>query len=326
MCLCPLGFSGDLCEIRVDLQVPSFNGSSHLRYKGLGEDVLTWLDMEITLKPTTSDGLILYNGQRNDGEGDFMAMYLIDGFVEFAYDLGTGIGVATSEHRISIGEWHQIRVSRTGRLAILEVDNQIPVEVLSQGAFTQLLLPQNMYLGGVANFANVSPKVKMRKAFVGCIQKVVINGRTIPILAEALGGANVDNCPHPCVARPCGEDGECIPELDYFTCKCRPGYRDHLCSKGPPYFRGVDSYLHFHDPSTLMILIADPLDINVRFKVSSSEGVLLWMESGSGDFLSLGLERGALVLRYTMNSEEIVVVHNSTTVHDNLWHRVRAMR
>lgn len=310
----------------MDLQVPSFNGSSHLRYKGLAEDALTWLDMEITLKPNARDGLLLYNGQRADGEGDFMALYLNDGFIEFAYDLGTGVGIARTEHRVSLGEWHQIRVSRTGRLAILEVNNQIPVEVLSPGAFTQLSLPQNMYLGGVPNFGAVSPQVKVRKAFIGCIQKVVINGRPVPILAEALGGANVDNCPHPCVARPCGEDGECIPELDYFTCRCRPGYRDHLCNRGPPAFRGIDSYLHFNDPATLTTLVADPLDINVRFKVSSSDGVLLWMDSGSGDFLSLGLERGALVLRYTMRAEEIVVVHNSTTVHDNLWHRVKAVR
>lgn len=326
VCLCPLGFSGDLCEIRVDLQVPSFNGSSHLRYRGLGDDALTWLDLEVTLKPNAEDGLLLYNGHRTDGMGDFMALYLNEGFVEFAYDLGTGAGIARTQHKISLGEWHQIRVSRTGRLAILEVDSQLPAEVMSPGAFTQLSLPQNLYLGGAPNFGAVSPEVRIRRAFVGCVQKVTINGRQIPILAEALGGANVDNCPHPCVARPCGEDGECIPELDYFTCKCRPGYRDQLCSRGPPSFTGVDSYLHFNDASTLATLVSDPLDINVRFKVSTSDGLLLWMDSGSGDFLSLGLEHGALVLRYTVRAEEIVVVHNITTVHDNLWHRVRAVR
>lgn len=109
VCLCPLGFSGDLCEIRVDLQVPSFNGSSHLRYRGLGEEALTWLDFEITLKPTAPNGLILYNGHRGDGFGDFMALYLRDGCVEFAYDLGTGAGIVTSQHRISLGEWHRVR-------------------------------------------------------------------------------------------------------------------------------------------------------------------------------------------------------------------------
>ncbi|XP_022913817.2 pikachurin [Onthophagus taurus] len=326
VCLCPLGFSGDLCEIRVDLEVPSFNGSSHLRYKGLGEEALTWLDLQVTLKPTAEDGLILYNGHRGNGIGDFMALYLRKGRVGFAYDLGTGVAEASSQHKINLGEWHEVRISRTGRLAILEVDNQIPIEVLSPGAFTQLSLPQNLYLGGVPNFNMVSPQIKTRSAFVGCVQKIEINGKPVSILAEALGGANVDNCPHPCIAKPCGEDGECVPEMDYFTCRCKPGYRDQLCSRGPPGFSGTDSYLHFNDPATLTTLVSDPLDINVRFKITGSDGLILWMDSGSGDFLSLGLERGALVLRYTVRAEEIVVVHNSSTVHDNLWHRIKAVR
>lgn len=167
--------------------MPSFNGSSHLRYTGLGEGALTWLDLQATLKPTADDGLVVYNGHRGDGIGDFMALYLNGGRLEFAYDLGTGVAIATSHHRVSLGEWHEVRVSRTGRLAILEVDNQIPVEVMSPGAFTQLSLPQNLYLGGVPNFGAVSPKVRVRSAFVGCVQKVVINGRSVAILAEALG-------------------------------------------------------------------------------------------------------------------------------------------
>lgn len=130
-----------------------------------------------------------------------MSLYLTEGHVEFAYDLGTGAATLTSEHPVSMGEWHVVKVSRTGRLAILAVDNQTPTEVLSPGAFTQLSLPQNLYLGGVPNFGFVSHRVRSRTAFVGCVQKVAINGRTVPILAEALGGTNIDNCPHPCITR-----------------------------------------------------------------------------------------------------------------------------
>lgn len=93
VCLCPLGFSGDLCETRVDLQVPSFNGSSYLRYRGLADSALTWLDIEITLKPSTPNGMLLYNGHRTDGSGDFMALYMNEKHVEFAFDLGTGTGI-----------------------------------------------------------------------------------------------------------------------------------------------------------------------------------------------------------------------------------------
>lgn len=88
--------------------MPSFNGSSHLRYRGLGDSALTWLDFDITFKPTNPDGLILYDGHRIDGTSDFMSLYLNDGFVEFAYDLGTGAAVVKSEFRVTLGEWHEV--------------------------------------------------------------------------------------------------------------------------------------------------------------------------------------------------------------------------
>jgi Laminin G domain. len=72
------------------LQVPSFNGSSYLRYPGLGGSALSWLDLQLTLKPSAQDGVILYNGHRSDGVGDFMAVYISDGHLEFTFDLGTG--------------------------------------------------------------------------------------------------------------------------------------------------------------------------------------------------------------------------------------------
>lgn len=103
--------------------MPSFNGSSHLRYRGLAETALTWLDLEITFKPTTSDGLIIYNGHRMDGTGDFMGMYLNDGFVEFAYDLGTGAAIIRSHGRVELSEWHEVGIFciRAGKIQMLSI-------------------------------------------------------------------------------------------------------------------------------------------------------------------------------------------------------------
>ena len=71
-------------------QVPAFNGSSYLRYPGLGGSALSWLDIVIVLKPDALNGVILYNGHRADGVGDFIALYTSDGHLEFTFDLGTG--------------------------------------------------------------------------------------------------------------------------------------------------------------------------------------------------------------------------------------------
>lgn len=100
-----------------------------------------------------------------------------------------------------------------------------------------------------------------------------------------------------------------------------------MCSWGPPSFKGLNSYIHLQDTSTLNTISTDPLVVNVRFKVSSESGLLIYAMAGDS-FLSVGLENGALILRFTGkdSGEEIRVVHNTTTVHDGLWHRLKAVR
>ncbi|XP_043254794.1 pikachurin [Colletes gigas] len=355
VCLCPLGYTGDLCETRVDLQVPLFNGSSYLRYPGLADTSLSWLELAVTLKPTAVDGVILYNGHHSDATGDFIALYLSSGHVQFTFDLGTGPATLRSEKPVRLGDWVDVRVSRTGRLASLEVEDDPPQEILAPGAFTQLSLPLNLYLGGALSTDMYSPKMKTTASFVGCIQTVILNRREIGILAEALGGVNVGNCGHACEARPCG-DAECRPLRDRFTCRCRPGM-PHPCpapddntilgaspaksnvgtryERSVPSFSGSESYLHYNDADTMKRIISYRVDINMRFRASSSSGLLLWsgrqadpqeQRDKNDDFLALGLDRGYLTLAYNLGSGEAVLRYNLTRLDDDLWHRVRAVR
>ncbi|XP_012530210.1 pikachurin [Monomorium pharaonis] len=359
VCLCPLGYTGDLCETRVDLQVPSFNGSSYLRYPGLADTSLSWLELSVTLKPTAPDGVILYNGHHSDATGDFIALYLSSGHVQFTFDLGTGPATLRSENPVRLGEWVEVRVSRTGRLASLEVEDGPPQEILAPGAFTQLSLPLNLYLGGAPSSDMYSPKMKTTASFVGCIQTIVLNNREMGILAEALGGVNVGNCGHACEARPCG-DAECRPLRERFTCRCRPGV-PHPCpapddymplvpppakasnnaatsvryERAVPSFTGSESYLHYNDADTMKRIISYRIDINMRFRASSSSGLLLWsgrqsdpqeQRDENDDFLALGLDHGYLTLAYNLGSGEAVLRYNLTRLDDDLWHRIRAVR
>ncbi|KAG5344504.1 EGFLA protein, partial [Acromyrmex charruanus] len=359
VCLCPLGYTGDLCETRVDLQVPSFNGSSYLRYPGLADTSLSWLELSVTLKPTAPDGVILYNGHHSDATGDFIALYLSSGHVQFTFDLGTGPATLRSENPIRLGEWVEVRVSRTGRLASLEVEDDPAQEILAPGAFTQLSLPLNLYLGGAPSYDMYSPKMKTTASFVGCIQTIVLNNREVGILAEALGGVNVGNCGHACEARPCG-DAECRPLRERFTCRCRPGV-PHPCpapddytplvpppartsnnavtsvryERAVPSFTGSESYLHYNDADTMKRIISYRVDINMRFRASSSSGLLLWsgrqsdpqeQRDENDDFLALGLDHGYLTLAYNLGSGEAVLRYNLTRLDDDLWHRIRAVR
>ncbi|EFN82634.1 EGF-like, fibronectin type-III and laminin G-like domain-containing protein [Harpegnathos saltator] len=264
---------------------------------------------------------------------------------------------AGSENPVRLGEWVEVRVSRTGRLASLEVEDGPAQEILAPGAFTQLSLPLNLYLGGAPSSDMYSPKMKTTASFVGCIQTIVLNNREVGILAEALGGVNVGNCGHACEARPCG-DAECRPLRERFTCRCRPGV-PHPCpapddytplvpppaksnavtsvryERAVPSFTGSESYLHYNDADTMKRIISYRVDINMRFRASSSSGLLLWsgrqsdpqeQRDENDDFLALGLDHGYLTLAYNLGSGEAVLRYNITRLDDDLWHRIRAVR
>ena len=78
-----------------------------------------------------------------------------------------------SRNPLTLNEWHVIRFSRTGRDGWLQIDNQVAVEGMSKGAYTQLTLTLDLFVGGHRNFDEVNKAVAMRKAFKGCLQKVM---------------------------------------------------------------------------------------------------------------------------------------------------------
>ena len=70
------------------MYVPQFLGSSYLQYHGLKRRALSFIELELVLKPLATDGLILYNGFSKDRIGDFISLALRDGYLEFRFDLG----------------------------------------------------------------------------------------------------------------------------------------------------------------------------------------------------------------------------------------------
>ena len=79
----------------------------------------------------------------------------------------------SSHHPLSLNDWHKIKVSRTGLLAEIEVDQQKRVSHIGAGAFTQVSTSGfNVYIGGVPTFDILSPYIPIKSSFDGCIQKV----------------------------------------------------------------------------------------------------------------------------------------------------------
>ena len=65
------------------------------------------------------------------------------------YDLGKGIGEATSNSTVTLDTGHTVQVDRTARSGNLIVNGGVPVRATSPGTDVALDVNSDFYLGGV---------------------------------------------------------------------------------------------------------------------------------------------------------------------------------
>ena len=59
-----------------------------------------------------ADGLIIYNGQMDNGGGDFVSLAMRNGALEFKFDVGAGPAVIRSSP-LELNRFHTARIMRT---------------------------------------------------------------------------------------------------------------------------------------------------------------------------------------------------------------------
>ncbi|XP_035999684.1 pikachurin isoform X3 [Fundulus heteroclitus] len=344
ICLCPLGFKGALCEESFVLSSPLFNETvfsyAVIRWPQSPQSYFSFMEFEVTFWPSLPDGVLLYSDDA--GSRDFLAINMVDRYVEFRFDCGSGEAVIRSEEQISLESWHELRVSRTAKSGILQVDNQRPVEGIAEGAFTQINCSSPLYVGGVPEYEKTKRTAGVIKPFTGIIQKLILNDRTMPIAVGSAGGVNIANSAHPCVESPCANGGTCRPKWDDYECDCPLGYDGRHCQKECgnyclntvteaieiPQFIGR-SYLTYDNRDILKRVSGSRTNLFMHFKSTAKDGLLLWRGDSpmrpNSDFLSMGLQDGALIFSYNLGSGVANIVVNGT-FNDGKWHRVKAVR
>ena len=73
--------------------MPRLHGSGFLQFNALESSAWSKIDIEMVIKPRSLHGLLLFNGDRQDGRGDYILVSLKNGFVELRFDCGTGEAV-----------------------------------------------------------------------------------------------------------------------------------------------------------------------------------------------------------------------------------------
>lgn len=336
ICLCPLGFKGRHCEDAFTLSIPQFRESlrsfAATPWPLEPRHYLSFMELEITFRPDSGDGVLLYSYDTDSK--DFLSLNMAGGHVEFRFDCGSGTGVLRSEEPLTLGHWHELRVSRTAKNGILQVDKQKVVEGMAEGGFTQIKCNTDIFIGGVPNYDDVKKNSGVLKPFTGSIQKIVLNDRTIHVKHDFTSGVNVDNAAHPCLGAPCTHGGSCRPRKEGYECDCPLGFEGLHCQKAIteaieiPQFTGR-SYLMYDNPDILKRVSGSRSNAFMRFKTTAKDGLLMWRGDSpmrpNSDFIALGLRDGALVFSYNLGSGVASIMVNGS-FNDGRWHRVKAVR
>ncbi|XP_053595303.1 agrin-like [Microplitis demolitor] len=242
VCKCPPGRTGDHCEILdaelTEFLIPQFNGDGFLELSCL-EGVSKAFSIELWFLTRATDGLLLYNGQLNNGRGDFISLNLANGKLEFKFNLGSGIANITSPDSVSLNTWHCVRISRLGREGLLQLDEGTIARGFSGSPLTELNLEMPLYIGGVKHWREIHRLESAWTGLTGAIQRLMVNGKTYQNLAVNFTQHNTeiyDGLPCPADGNPCHNGGVCLPLLNSYLCKCASSYSGLHCE----FFMGYD--------------------------------------------------------------------------------------
>ncbi|CAH0561782.1 unnamed protein product [Brassicogethes aeneus] len=237
-CVCHGNFTGTLCDSEIVLkqyEIPAFHGRSYVKLKPL--KAYHKLSVEVEFKSHSYDGIILYNQQKFDGLGDFISLALINGFVEFKYNLGNGPVVIRSLDKIQLGNFHKVILKRYHKDGILKLDDAEEIAGQALGSLKALDLLEDTYIGYIpTNHTRVFDNIGTNRGFKGCIRKLKIGRQDIELHMNrhdwVLKTKNVHDCSqHACSISPCLNNGKCLKSDELYLCECVDNFSGEFCEK-----------------------------------------------------------------------------------------------
>ncbi|KAL7864275.1 hypothetical protein AOLI_G00156950 [Acnodon oligacanthus] len=231
-CRCHLGKFGNKCMDGTLVTTPLFDGEdSYIAYPPL-TNIHNDLRIDMEFKPMDTDGLMFFSGGKKMKVEDFVALSMVDGHIEFRYELGTGQAVLRSQEPVSLGQWHRVAAERVNKDGSLKVDHAKEIRRSSPGKAQGLNIHTPMYLGGVPSMDILPKPANVSMLFDGCIGEVSINGKKVDLSYSFTESRAISQCrdDSPCDRRPCQNGGRCMPTAEYeFQCLCRDGYEGEHC-------------------------------------------------------------------------------------------------
>ncbi|XP_069466169.1 agrin isoform X1 [Ambystoma mexicanum] len=213
-CICQRGFSGANCEKVIieksagDSEAIAFEGRTYMEYHNAvtkspdsvddsgdpSEKALKMNQFELSVKTEATQGLILWSGKGME-HSDYIALAVVNGFVEMTYDLGSKPVVLRSTVPVNTNQWVRIKAQRENRDGTLQVGNEAPVFASSPLGAKQLDTDGALWLGGMEK---LSVSYKLPKAystgFIGCMRDVLVDQQELHLVEDALNKPTILHC------------------------------------------------------------------------------------------------------------------------------------
>ncbi|XP_047526387.1 agrin-like isoform X6 [Pieris napi] len=355
-----IGSSGNTCNNDVNViqetWSPQFNGTSYIELmplEGLGKA----FRIEIWFLTNRFSGMLLYTGQSNKAKGDFIAINLVNGYLQFRYNLGSGIANITSPVSVSKGRWHRVRVGRAGRHGSLQLDHHPVQRGHSPPPLTHLELTLPLFIGSLPSYIRPHKMSGVTSSFIGAVQQVFVNGEPLSLYSSdtakcvvvpeeerlpcATSGVTKYTGP-PCGngLTPCKNNGTCIPLLNEYKCVCREGYEGRNCevqlkvemlNDGAPVRFDGNNYFSYRSRGGRRNRGPRGIRYEIKFRTFNESGLLMWRRRigvRPRDFIGLGFSGGKLQLIFTDTDTQDIIGHDDwfqsvesrDRVDDGLWH------
>ncbi|VBB28863.1 unnamed protein product [Acanthocheilonema viteae] len=142
----------------------------------------------VQLRATASNGIIMFT--TNHKHTDYLALYLVNGIVHFAYNSGSGQAILKSNRTVMDDEWHSIRAEREGLAGTLYIDNLMEANGQSPPGTDAVDTQPPIYIGGLpSDLVPFASRILLgaKSVFGGCLRDFKLNEMKFDVPPAEIG-------------------------------------------------------------------------------------------------------------------------------------------